>query len=93
MGADDQAVAEAAVGAGGRFLINGLLPGDYSLKVPDGAGGSKTLNVSLAPGQNLRLSPLGALLKGAEVFAYPNPARNTVTFRVKSERAPVRKSR
>lgn len=84
-------VAVAPVGAGGRFLISGLLPGQYSLKVPDGAGGSKLLNIALAPGQDLRLSPLGALLTGAEVFAYPNPARRVVTFRVKSERSPVQK--
>lgn len=84
-------VAVAPVGAGGRFLISNLLPGQYSLKVPDGNGGSKLLQVSLAPGQDLRLRPLGDLLKSAEVYAYPNPARRTVTFRVKSERSPVQK--
>lgn len=84
-------VAVAPVGAGGRWLISNLLPGKYSVKVPDGNGGSKLLQVSLAPGQDLRLRPLGDLLKSAEVYAYPNPARRAVTFRVKSERAPVRK--
>lgn len=84
-------VAVAPVGAGGRFLISNLLPGKYSLKIPDGSGGSKLLQVSLAPGQALLLRPLGELLKAAEVYAYPNPARRTVTFRVKSERAPVQK--
>ena len=82
-------IAVAPVGAGGRFLISNLLPGSYTLKVPDGAGGSKQLQVSLAPGQNLRLSPLGELLKAARVYAYPNPARRVVTFHLESELSPV----
>lgn len=84
-------VAVAPVGAGGRFLISNLLPGAYTLKVPDGAGGSKTLNVTLAPGQDLRISPLGELLKSAKVYAFPNPARRTVTFHIESELSPVTK--
>jgi hypothetical protein len=82
-------VALAPVGAGGRFLISNLLPGAYTLKVPDGAGGYKNLNVSLAPGQDLRISPLGELLRSAKVYAYPNPARRVVTFHIESEQSPV----
>lgn len=82
-------VAVAPVGAGGRFLISNLLPGAYTLKVPDGAGGFKTLSVTLAPGQDLRLNPLGELLKSAKVYSYPNPARRSVTFHVESEQSPV----
>jgi len=59
--------------------------------VPDGAGGYKTLNVTLAAGQDLRVSPLGELLDKAQVYSYPNPARNTVNFRIKSEQSPVTK--
>ncbi|OGR78318.1 MAG: hypothetical protein A2X32_02155 [Elusimicrobia bacterium GWC2_64_44] len=84
-------VAVAPVGAGGRFLISNLLPGRYSLKVPDGAGGSKLLQVTLAPGQDLRLSPLGELLRSDKVYAYPNPARRVVTFHLESDQFPVLK--
>ena len=84
-------VAVAPVGAGGRFLISNLVPGAYTLKVPDGAGGHKDLSVTLAPGQDLRLSPLGELLKSAKVYAYPNPARRSLTFHVESEQNPVLK--
>ncbi|MDD2805806.1 MAG: T9SS type A sorting domain-containing protein [Elusimicrobiales bacterium] len=84
-------VAVAPVGAGGRFLISNLLPGRYSLKVPDGAGGAKLLQVTLAPGQNLRLSPLGELLRSDKVYAYPNPARRSVTFHLESDQSPVLK--
>ncbi|HCC47963.1 MAG TPA: hypothetical protein DEQ38_07615 [Elusimicrobia bacterium] len=84
-------VAVAPVGAGGRFLISGLLPGAYSLKVPDGAGGHKLLQVTLAPGQNLRLSPLGELIKSGSVYSYPNPARRYVTFHLESDQSPVLK--
>lgn len=84
-------VAVAPVGAGGRFLISNLLPGQYSLKVPDGAGGSKLLQVTLAPGQNLRLSPLGDLLRADKVYSYPNPARRSVTFHLESDQSPVLK--
>lgn len=82
-------VAVAPVGAGGRFLINNLLPGSYTLKVPDNAGGYKHLQVTLAPGENLRISPLGELLKGDKVYAFPNPARRSVTFHLESEQSPV----
>ncbi len=82
-------VAVAPVGAGGRFLISNLLPGAYALRVPDAAGGWKELRVTLAPGQDLRLNPLGELLKGTKVYAFPNPARRSVTFHVESERSPV----
>jgi len=82
-------VAVAPVGAGGRFQINNLLPGSYALKVPDGAGGSKQLQVTLAPGQDLRLSPLGELLRTDKVYAYPNPARRVITFHIESEQSPL----
>ena len=84
-------VASAPVDAGGRFLISNLLPGSYMLKVPDGAGGSKQLQVTLAPGQDLRLSPLGELLKTDKVYAFPNPAGRSVTFHIESGQSPVLK--
>lgn len=84
-------VAVAPVGAGGRFLIKNLLPGSYMLKVPDGAGGYKQLQVTLAPGENLRLSPQGELLRTDKVYAFPNPARRAVTFHIESEQSPLLK--
>jgi len=84
-------VAVAPVGAGGRFLIKNLLPGSYALQVPDGAGGTKLLQVTLAPGEDLRISPLGLLLKDDKVYAYPNPASHAVTFHLESDQSPVTK--
>lgn len=84
-------VAIAPVGAGGRFLISGLMPGDYELRVPEPSGGQKTLNVSLAPGEDLRISPLGTLLERAGVYSYPNPASSRVSFHVESSQSPVEK--
>ncbi len=78
-------VAAAPVGAGGRFLISNLLPGDYTLRVPNGAGGYKSLAVKLKPGEALRISPLGELLKEGRSYAFPNPARNEVTFHIESD--------
>ncbi len=84
-------VAVAPLGAGGRFLIKNLLPGSYALKVPDGTGGYKLLQVKLAPGQNLIINPLGELLKEDKVYAYPNPAGRRVTFHIESGQSSVTK--
>ena len=77
-------VAVAPVGAGGRFLIKNLLPGTYTLKVPDVSGGHKEMVVKLRPGEDLRISAVGELLSDENVYAYPNPARRSVTFHVES---------
>ena len=84
-------IATAPVDAAGKFLIKNLLPGKYVLKVPDAAGGSKELSVSLKAGEALVISPLGELLKNARVYAYPNPAGRLVTFHVETDYAPVTK--
>ena len=78
-------VATAAVGAGGRFLIKNLLPGDYTLDVPDTGGGRRQVAVTLRPGENLRVSSLGEILRADKIYAYPNPAGRSVTFHLESD--------
>ena len=80
-------MAAAPVGAGGRYLIKNLLPGDYTLDLPDAAGGRRQLAVTLKPGENLRISSLGELLRTDKIYAYPNPADRSVTFHIESDYA------
>ena len=78
-------IATAPVDATGKFLVKNLLPGKYTLKVPDANGGTKELAVTLKAGQALIISPLGELLKKDKIYAYPNPAGKTVIFHIESD--------
>ena len=83
-------VAAAVPDPAGRFSIRNLLPGKYTLRVAAADGAWKTFELKLAPGQALEVRPLGALLKDASVYAYPNPARSYVTFHAETSVAPAR---
>ena len=78
-------VATTTVDDAGRFRINRLLPGSYTLKVPNSSGGYTEMSVKLKPGQTLIVSPQGTLLKESSVYAYPNPAGKRVTFHIESD--------
>ncbi len=82
-------LARALPDLSGRFAIRNLIPGEYTLRVTDG-GAWKTLDINLAPGQDLQLKPLGTLLDKASVYAYPDPASAWVTFHVQSGIFPAR---
>ena len=82
-------IATAPVDASGKFLIKNLLPGKYTLRLPDAGGGVRELAVQLRPGEALLISPLGGLLEGDSVYAYPNPAVNFVNFHVESGQNPI----
>lgn len=73
-------LASARPDAAGRFAIRNLIPGPYTLRVRGEDGVWKNFEIKLAPGQNLEVKPLGALIKAGSVYAYPNPARTYVTF-------------
>ncbi|PIU18140.1 MAG: hypothetical protein COT18_11060, partial [Elusimicrobia bacterium CG08_land_8_20_14_0_20_59_10] len=84
-------VASAPIDAAGHFQIKSLLPGSYTLRLPDSAGGYTEMSVKLKAGQALIISPLGALLKESSVYAYPNPAGDRVTFHIESDYPSVTK--
>jgi hypothetical protein len=81
-------VASASADAAGHFAIRNLIPGSYSLRVSQADGSWKTLALTLTPGQDLDVKPLGSLLAKGSVYAYPNPARYRVTFRFGSDISP-----
>lgn len=83
-------LAAAAADSAGRFVINNLIPGPYTLRVSADGTSWKTLEITLAPGQELRLQPLGALADKAGTYVYPNPASSQVSFRVATAIYPVR---
>jgi hypothetical protein len=83
-------VASAAAGPGGRFAIRNLLPGRYELRVSGGDGAWRSFPIKLSGGQNLEITPLGALLKPGSAYAYPNPARSYIIFRLQTEIFPVK---
>ncbi len=83
-------VASASPDAAGRFSIRNLLPGSYTLKAAGADGVWKSFTIQLAGGEDLQVTPLGALLRQASAYAYPNPARGFVKFRLYTEVSPVR---
>jgi len=83
-------LATAAADPAGRFVINNLIPGPYTLRVSADGASWKTLEISLAPGQELRLQPLGALADKAGTYVYPNPASSHAVFRVATAIYPVK---
>ena len=83
-------IASASPDASGRFSIRNLLPGSYTLRAAGTDGVWKSFTIQLAGGEDLQVTPLGALLRQASAYAYPNPARGFVKFRLYTEVAPVR---
>ena len=84
-------LASARPDVTGRFAIHNLIPGPYSLRVRGEDGIWKNFDIKLASGQNLEIKPLGRLLDKSGVYAYPNPSRSYVIFRLVTEIIPVRK--
>ncbi|MDA8131709.1 MAG: hypothetical protein M0011_09440 [Elusimicrobia bacterium] len=83
-------LARTYADAAGRFTIRNLIPGAYTLRARAGGGAWKSLDIQLAPGQDLQVKPLGVILARGAVYAYPNPASSKVTFHVESGVYPVR---
>ena len=74
-------IASVRVEADGSFHIGNILPGEYELRAP----GMKTIPITLRSGENLVVRPGGELILGESLYAYPNPARTRVTFRLQTE--------
>lgn len=69
--------------ADGSFRISNMLPGDYELRGP----GMAPMQLRLRSGENLVVRPSAEIILGESVYAYPNPARARVTFRLQTEAA------
>lgn len=80
-------VAAAPVRKDGRFRISNLLPGSYELRAFDGANWTEKRAVRLEQGQDAALAFTGTLLDEDSVFAFPNPAKDSVTIRFLSDAA------
>ncbi|MHB0996787.1 MAG: hypothetical protein ACYC2I_10495 [Elusimicrobiales bacterium] len=86
-------LASASPDAAGRFSIRNLIPGSYILKAAGPDGAWKSVPITLAGGEDLRISPLGTLLRQASAYAYPNPAdAGYVKFRLQTDVSPLRVS-
>ena len=82
-------VAAARADSAGRFAIRNLVPGGYVLKILTKSGQWKEFQLKLESGQDLQISPLGSLIRGNSVYAYPNPSSALVRFRVGTDILPV----
>ncbi|OGS30342.1 MAG: hypothetical protein A2218_01625 [Elusimicrobia bacterium RIFOXYA2_FULL_53_38] len=79
-------IAVVRAGADGSFRIGNILPGDYELRAP----GIAPIRVHLRSGENLVVRPSSEFILGESLYAYPNPARTRVTFRLQTEAASVK---
>jgi hypothetical protein len=78
-------VAAVDVENDGSFKIANLLPGYYEIRAP----GLAPIAVRLKSGENLLLKP-AALIADDSLYAYPNPARDKITFRLQTDGSPVK---
>jgi hypothetical protein len=74
-------IASVGVEADGSFRIGNILPGEYELRAP----GMRTIPITLRSGENLVVRPDGEFIVGNSLYAYPNPARTRITFRLQTE--------
>lgn len=64
----------------GRFALNNLLPGTYSIRAYNGKEFTEPQIVKLKDGERLLFTPKWNVLNKEAVYAYPNPARSEVSF-------------
>ncbi|MFH1726347.1 MAG: T9SS type A sorting domain-containing protein, partial [Elusimicrobiota bacterium] len=74
-------VAQTGVGPTGRWRIGGLLPGKYAVRAFNGLEYTRFQDVELLEGETRDVGFVFDPLPAEQVFAFPNPARRTVTFR------------
>ncbi|MBI2069828.1 MAG: fibronectin type III domain-containing protein [Elusimicrobia bacterium] len=79
--AGGQVVARAPVNSSSEYEIKNLLPGNYTLVGFNGHSFSEPTEVSVAEGQNVRVSLEWEVIKTESVFAFPNPAKDESTIR------------
>lgn len=73
-------VALAYTDEQGRFSLDNLLPGTYSIRVYNGRDFTEPQVVRLREGERLVFTPKWEVLDKDAVYAYPNPARTEVSF-------------
>ena len=73
-------VAIAYADEQGRFTLDNLLPGTYSIRVYNGKEFTEPQTVKLKEGERLLFAPKYNVLNKEAVYAYPNPARSEVSF-------------
>jgi len=73
-------VAASPVDSGGRFRISNLLPGTYSIRVFNGREFTDLTPLKLKEGETYNFVPEWSILSKEAVYAYPNPARTSVTI-------------
>jgi len=73
-------VAMAYADEQGRFSLDNLLPGTYTIRVYNGRDFTEPQTVKLKDGERLIFTPKWEVLNKEAVFAYPNPAKNEVNF-------------
>jgi len=73
-------IASVGVQPDGTFRIGNILPGTYELRTP----GMRAVPVTVRSGENLVIRPEDSALLGESLYAYPNPARTRVTFRLQT---------
>jgi len=77
------------VGGGGRWTIPNLLPGRYAVRAFDGAGYTDMQEVDLLEGETREVLFLSDPLPESDVFAFPNPARESATVRFRTALWPL----
>jgi hypothetical protein len=82
-------VAMVPVPNGGHWVIPNLLPGRYSVRAYNGVDYTELQTVDLIDGEVRSIGFLSSPLPNEQVFAYPNPARFSTTFRFQSALIPV----
>ena len=81
-------VAMAYVDEQGRFSLDNLLPGTYSIRVYNGKEFTEPQTVKLKDGERLLFTPKWNVLNKEAVYAYPNPAGSEVSLHFETSLTP-----
>ena len=82
-------VGMVPVPSNGHWIIPNLLPGTYSLRAYNGIAYTEFQTVDLIDGEIKSIGFLSSPLPNDQVFAFPNPARRSTTFRFQSALLPL----
>lgn len=82
-------VGMVPVPSSGHWVIPNLLPGTYTLRAFNGIAYTEFQTVELIDGEVKSIGFLSSPLPNDQVFAFPNPARRSTTFRFQSALLPL----
>jgi len=74
-------ITSVGVPPSGRWTVPSLLPGQYSVRAFTGASYTDYQDITLAEGETRQVIFAFNALPDDSVFAYPNPAKDSTTFR------------